>query len=160
MSSKGKGEPQGLTSQDYAVDLLRAFGGAIIFAFPLLMTMEMWQLGFSMGRWRLVLFLLMAARIHGGSQDVIDTAFTEIRKLLPFQQADWSGTLSTMLTRGDVTVAVIDFPEIVALKKKGAVTMKSREALTDADIERGWVLTCQSRACSSEELEVDYDAPY
>ena len=59
MSGKAKREPQGLTSRDYAVDLLRAFGGAIIFAFPLLMTMEMWQLGFSMGRWRLVLFLLM-----------------------------------------------------------------------------------------------------
>jgi len=38
---------------------------------------------------------------------------------MPFQQADWSGTLATMLTRGDVNVAVIDFPEIVALKKKG-----------------------------------------
>jgi 3-ketosteroid 9alpha-monooxygenase subunit B len=48
----------------------------------------------------------------------------------------------------------------MALKKKGKVTMASREALTDSDIERGWVLTCQSRACSSEELEVDYDAPY
>jgi 3-ketosteroid 9alpha-monooxygenase subunit B len=48
----------------------------------------------------------------------------------------------------------------MALKKKGQVTMGSREALTDSDIDRGWILTCQSRACSSEELEVDYDAPY
>jgi putative integral membrane protein (TIGR02587 family) len=38
---------------------MRAFGGAIIFAFPLLMTMEMWQLGFSMDRWRLFLFLIL-----------------------------------------------------------------------------------------------------
>lgn len=66
-----------------------------------------------------MLFLLMTAKLYGGSQDAIDRAFVEIKKLLPFQQADWSGTLSTMLTRGDVTVAVIDFPEIVALKKKG-----------------------------------------
>ncbi len=48
MSGKAKREPQGLTSRDYAVDLLRAFGGAIIFAFPLLMTMEMWSRGFTM----------------------------------------------------------------------------------------------------------------
>jgi putative integral membrane protein (TIGR02587 family) len=48
-----------LTNRDYAVDLLRAFGGAVIFAFPLLMTMEMWTLGFAMDRWRLVLFLVL-----------------------------------------------------------------------------------------------------
>ena len=59
MSGQSKSEPQGLTSRDYAVDLFRAFGGAVLFAFPLLMTMEMWSLGFSMDRWRLVLFLLL-----------------------------------------------------------------------------------------------------
>ena len=59
MSGQSKSEAKGLTSQDYAVDLLRAFGGALIFAFPLLMTMEMWTLGFGMDRWRLVLFLLL-----------------------------------------------------------------------------------------------------
>ena len=74
---------------------------------------------YQIGNTAAMLFLLMAAKIHGGSQDAIDTAFTEIKKLMPFQQADWSGTLATMLTRGDVNVAVIDFPEIVALKKKG-----------------------------------------
>jgi len=74
---------------------------------------------YQIGNTAAMLFLLMTARIYGGSQDAIDRAFVEIKKLLPFTQADWSGTLSTMLTRGDVTVAVIDFPEIVALKKKG-----------------------------------------
>ena len=74
---------------------------------------------YQIGNTAAMLFLLMSARIHGGSQDAIDAAFTEIKKLMPFQQADWSGTLATMLTRGDVNVAVIDFPEIVALKKKG-----------------------------------------
>lgn len=74
---------------------------------------------YQIGNTAAMLFLLMTAKIHGGSQDAIDRAFVEIKKLLPFTQADWSGTLSTMLTRGDVTVAVIDFPEIVALKKKG-----------------------------------------
>lgn len=74
---------------------------------------------YQIGNTAAMLFLLLTAKIYGGSQDAIDRAFVEIKKLLPFQQADWSGTLATMLTRGDVTVAVIDFPEIVALKKKG-----------------------------------------
>jgi len=74
---------------------------------------------YQIGNTAAMLFLLMTAKLHGGSQDAIDRAFVEIRKLLPFAQADWSGTLSTMLTRGDVTVAVIDFPEVVALQKKG-----------------------------------------
>lgn len=65
------------------------------------------------------LSLLMAAKIFGGSPDALDIGFTKTKELLPFTQADWSGTLATLLTRGDVTVAVIDFPEIVALKKKG-----------------------------------------
>ncbi|MFL9665610.1 ABC transporter substrate-binding protein [Variovorax sp. AB1(2024)] len=74
---------------------------------------------YQIGNTAAMLFLLMTAKLYGGSQDAIDRAFAEIKKLLPFTQADWSGTLSTMLTRGDVTVAVIDFPEIVALQKKG-----------------------------------------
>lgn len=74
---------------------------------------------YQIGNTAAMLFLLMTAKLYGGSQDAIDRAFAEIKKLLPFTQADFSGTLSTMLTRGDVTVAVIDFPEIVALQKKG-----------------------------------------
>lgn len=40
------------------VELARAFGGAVIFALPMLMTMEMWQLGHSMDPLRLALLLL------------------------------------------------------------------------------------------------------
>lgn len=39
----------------FLIGLARAFGGAIFFAMPLLMTMEMWSLGFSMGRLHLAL---------------------------------------------------------------------------------------------------------
>jgi putative integral membrane protein TIGR02587 len=46
-----------VTSERYAIGLARAFGGAIIFGIPLLMTMEMWWLGFVMGRGRLLLFM-------------------------------------------------------------------------------------------------------
>lgn len=74
---------------------------------------------YQIGNTAAMLFLLMTARIFGGSELAIDRAFAEIKKLLPFAQVDFSGTLSTLLTRGDVNVAVIDFPEIVALRKKG-----------------------------------------
>ena len=47
--------------REFATGLARAFGGAILFALPLLMTMEMWQLGFSMDRLRLALLLLLMA---------------------------------------------------------------------------------------------------
>ena len=44
----------------HAVDLAHDFGGALLFSFPLLMTMEMWWLGFYMDRYRLTLFLIIA----------------------------------------------------------------------------------------------------
>lgn len=44
----------------YARDLARAFGGALLFGLPLLMTMEMWWFGFVLEPWRLAVFLLAA----------------------------------------------------------------------------------------------------
>jgi putative integral membrane protein (TIGR02587 family) len=43
----------------FLIGLARAFGGAIFFALPLLMTMEMWWLGFYMDRVRLSLFIVL-----------------------------------------------------------------------------------------------------
>ncbi|MDP8994874.1 MAG: TIGR02587 family membrane protein [Pseudomonadota bacterium] len=45
--------------RDYAVGLGRAFAGAIIFSLPLLMTMEMWWLGFYLERFHLLQFGLL-----------------------------------------------------------------------------------------------------
>lgn len=42
----------------YGAGLARAFGGALIFAFPMLMTMEMWALGAAVAPGRLIVFLL------------------------------------------------------------------------------------------------------
>jgi putative integral membrane protein (TIGR02587 family) len=59
-------------NQRYARGLLRAAGGATIFALPLLMTMEMWWLGFAIERGRLLLLLaillptLVALSYHAG----------------------------------------------------------------------------------------------
>jgi putative integral membrane protein (TIGR02587 family) len=43
----------------YAIGLARAFGGALLFSLPMLMTMEMWDLGVHMGRLRLALLLVL-----------------------------------------------------------------------------------------------------
>lgn len=43
--------------EPFSTALGRAIVGAILFAFPLLMTMEMWELGFHMDRLRLLVFL-------------------------------------------------------------------------------------------------------
>ena len=48
------------TSAGYARGLARACGGALLFALPLLMTMEMWSLGFEMARSRAIVFLLLS----------------------------------------------------------------------------------------------------
>lgn len=45
------------TNADYARDLGRALVGAVLFALPLFMTMEMWSLGFAMDRARLAVML-------------------------------------------------------------------------------------------------------
>lgn len=51
--------PRRESSADYARSLARAFAGALLFGLPLLMTMEMWWLGFYMEPWRLALFLVL-----------------------------------------------------------------------------------------------------
>lgn len=57
------------------IGLARAFGGAVIFALPMFMTMEMWWLGFYMDRFRLVLLallnvpLLTALSYHAGFKE-------------------------------------------------------------------------------------------
>lgn len=46
-------------NRQYATGLARGFGGAIIFAFPLLMTMEMWWLGAHLDRLRVLIFVAL-----------------------------------------------------------------------------------------------------
>ncbi|HEX2228421.1 MAG TPA: TIGR02587 family membrane protein [Candidatus Binatia bacterium] len=57
-------DPKSLTGQRppnraFAIGFARAFGGAILFSLPMLMTMEMWELGFYMSKFRLALLLLL-----------------------------------------------------------------------------------------------------
>lgn len=53
----------------YAAGLGRAFGGALIFAFPLLMTMEMWALGVAIPPVRLLAFVMLSLPLIYGLSD-------------------------------------------------------------------------------------------
>ena len=46
------------TNRQYAIALGRAFAGALVFCLPLLMTMEMWWLGFYLEPWRIIQFTI------------------------------------------------------------------------------------------------------
>lgn len=48
----------------------------------------------------------------------------------------------------------------MALLKSGKVNMANHDALEPSDIERGWVLACQARPASREDIEIDFDAEY
>lgn len=53
-------------NRQFMIDLARAFGGAVIFSFPLLMTKEMWLLGFYIDSFRLALFMFLAIPLLTG----------------------------------------------------------------------------------------------
>ena len=52
-----RAHPANASNREYAIGLARAFGGALLFGLPLLMTMEMWALGFYAHPVRLLVFL-------------------------------------------------------------------------------------------------------
>ena len=83
--SAGKGSGRETTA-DFLVEVGRALGGAVIFSVPIFMTMEMWELGATMDRFRLALLvavllpLLMGishyiglVTTRGWGQDVADS---------------------------------------------------------------------------------------
>lgn len=65
-------------TRQFLIGVARAFGGALIFSLPLMMTMEMWSLGVHMDDSRLILFLLLAIPLliglsyHAGFEDTFD----------------------------------------------------------------------------------------
>jgi putative integral membrane protein (TIGR02587 family) len=61
MSQKGNQSVAVWFGHDHAlvVGLARALAGALIFSLPLLMTMEMWQIGFYVSPWRLMVLLIV-----------------------------------------------------------------------------------------------------
>ena len=61
MTTSSRAEPvRASPDRAFGLGLARAFGGAIIFGLPILMTMEMWQIGVSMPPLRLLLLLVVS----------------------------------------------------------------------------------------------------
>jgi putative integral membrane protein (TIGR02587 family) len=58
--SSVKNKSQNHTNKTFLVGLARAFAGAILFSFPVIMTMEMWSLGFTIETPRLVLLMSLS----------------------------------------------------------------------------------------------------
>lgn len=59
-------QPMSASNRSFLVGLARAAGGAILFSLPMLMTMEMWWLGFYMHPLRMGLLILLAVPLLSG----------------------------------------------------------------------------------------------
>ncbi len=75
----------------------------------------MYQLGNSAG----YMFLMLTSKIFGKGPLDFDAGFTAIEKLKPFPQVDFSGSLGQLLGRGEVSIGILDLPEVVRLRKAG-----------------------------------------
>lgn len=57
--ARSRPEMPGDVDRKFFIGLARAFAGALIFGLPLLMTMEMWWIGFHVDPWRLMLLIVL-----------------------------------------------------------------------------------------------------
>ena len=129
---------QGETSDDreFAKGLARAFAGAIIFAFPLLMTMEMWWLGFYLDRTRLLLFMLLNFAL-----------LVPLSRCIGFEETHhWGEDVLDALTAYGVAIVASAFmlavfaiitPEMPASEIVGKIAVQSVPASIGAMVARG-----------------------
>ena len=96
--------PRG-TTRRFATGLARAVGGAVIFAIPLLMTMEMWALGFTLEPLRLALFLALGLPLLVG---LAGDAYRDPALLLPAYRTAMLGC-AAMLALGGL-LALVGLP--------------------------------------------------
>ncbi len=100
------------SNREYALGLARAFGGAIIFGLPLLMTMEMWLLGVAAHPARLCLFLvanfvvLVGLSRFGGFEQTL----TVVEDVLDALAASGVGVLSSALVLAFFGLLRFDMP--------------------------------------------------
>lgn len=62
----GRREKEPTAVREKILGIGRAFGGALIFSLPMLMTMELWWFGFTMDRYRMALLIVMALPVLVG----------------------------------------------------------------------------------------------
>lgn len=138
-------------NRKYAIGLARAFGGAIIFGLPNLMTMEMWFLGFYLDRPRLILFLLVNFAILVGLSRLSGFEETASMKedLLDAFAAYGVGVVASVAT---LAVFGILLPGMAASEIVGKIAVQSVPASFGAIIARQ-----QMRGKTDEEKEEEQD---
>lgn len=110
-------------NRSFALGAARAFGGAVLFGMPLLMTMEMWQLGQSMDRVRLAVLivlmlpLLVALSYFAGFEETFSIRDDAVDALAAFAiGAVASGGMLVLLGAFDVRCTLDEIASSVALQ--------------------------------------------
>lgn len=131
--------PQIHTNKHFLVGLARAAAGAMLFAFPMFMTMEMWQLGFSMDRSRLALFMFLAIPLLYGLSyfigfedtstfldDIVDAFvafavgfFTSVLMLFLFNLVDSKMSFDEIIGRISVQAVIAAIGAVLAQSQLG-----------------------------------------
>ncbi len=88
--------------KEFLIGLARAFAGAIIFSFSIIMTSEMWWLGFTMARHRLAIFILLSI-----PNLILLAYFIGYKKTVTFKDAAVSAFVAMFV--GYVTAAIFLF---------------------------------------------------
>jgi putative integral membrane protein (TIGR02587 family) len=96
-------------NREFRIGLARAFGGAIFFSLPLLMTMEMWQLGFHMARLPLALFIVVMIPVLIGLEYY--TGFKETSTVLD-EVADAAVAFGVGLVASAVVLALFNLIDL------------------------------------------------
>ncbi len=65
------------------------------------------------------MFTMLVSRIYKGNDRDIDFAIGKIKELRPFRQTDFSGDMEILMTRGEITVGILDAPAASRLKAQG-----------------------------------------
>jgi putative integral membrane protein (TIGR02587 family) len=136
----------GLTRRFY-IGLARAFGGAILFSLPLAMTQEMWSLGISMNRYRLVLLifllipLLIRLSYHAGFEETFDWRNDVVDAFVAAGVGFATGTALLFFfgvlkaeTSLDALLGMVSLQAVPA--SMGAMLAQSQMGKTEDDIER------------------------
>jgi putative spermidine/putrescine transport system substrate-binding protein len=64
-------------------------------------------------------FLMLASKLWGGDPQKVDVGFAKIKELKPFHVVDFSGTMETLLTQGEVQIGILETPAVARLRQKG-----------------------------------------
>ena len=137
----------------YLGELARSAGGALLFAFPLLMTMEMWWFGFSIDGGRLALFLVVGLVLLVGlaSRVGFHAGRTRLHDVLDALSSFGVGAAVSALML--IVFGVIDL-ETTAIEAAGMIAVQTVPAGIGAVLARK-----QLKAASEDDGDEEADEP-